>query len=326
MRRYMYTTQWIAVLLVAAVGLIAGCKDKSAPPAAPSGGGSASQAASSPTPTPAPGPTGTPRPADAPLPVLELVADVDGGEIFEGDPLRLHLRLRSPRLLQSMALAAENATSAPAAAAPAGPDLSGLPADWAKGAKVTLERIDKGQRSAVFSAVPVGEFVAAGSGHAFPASASAAVIVPPEKSALKAGSYVLTVTCPPPPLAAKEVQLPAALTAQAEFSVVPAGSPAQRSAHAGRLARLAHHQQKFDEAARLAKEALAVVDAFNSDCLDMYLILADSLIGSDKFDDALAAYDELIAVAKDSPDAQEIAKQRKQKLESLIRKQAPSPE
>lgn len=312
----MDSKQLISLTMVLALALFGSCKRKSEQPVPRASGETAPPtstpviASSSPT-------QSHPAKLDAPLPLVELAGELDSDELFEGDPLTVNLHLRNPRLLEKQALDSESDKPS-ALSEDVGPAM--FPADWAHDARVTLERTEKDRRIGIFSDVPATDFVATGNGLSLRGAASTRLVVPNDKARLIVGAYVLSVTCSSARFGSQTGDLPKALSCRLEFNVVPSTNPPQRATHAARLARLAHQQKKFEEATRLSRQALDVNEGLTPLCVEQHLILADSLIGLGKFDDAMAAYDALIAAAEKSADVREIAKNRKELLARLMNK------
>jgi len=241
------------------------------------------------------------------LPALALAVELPWAPIYAGDPLRLVVRLSSPRAweaLYAQYLAAEAGQPAPeaATAAPA------VPSDWEQGVALTLDRLDSGgAHQAVLTA-------AAWAPHLRQREADLPEIgltvwmrewlVPAEAASLQEGEYALTATWhgqgPEGAVTAEEVR----------FSVTAPANDSEKAVQAGRLAYCAFARGDYAEARTQGQQALEMgVEDGTPERFELHFLVAGAAFGLQDYEAAIATYERIIALAPRGSDLALLAQQ-----------------
>lgn len=251
--------------------------------------------------TPAAAPTliqAMPTPAGAPA--FALAAELPWQPVYCGDPLRLMVRLSSPRAMQDAYRAISDQEGQDSESTTIGaPDV---PVDWFQGLDLTLYHVDAdGTRTEVLA----DSAWAPHQRQTHPSLPAVSLVtwsqewfVPAEIAQLQEGGYLLaaswdghgldrTLLGPDGIVMAEELR----------FAVQAPTSDGERATQAGRLAYNAYVRGDYPEARTHGEEALELgVEDGSPDRLDTHFLVAGACFGMKDYPAAIAAYERIIAL------------------------------
>jgi tetratricopeptide (TPR) repeat protein len=244
-------------------------------------------------------------PAGEALPALALAAELPWEPVYAGDPLRVVVRLSNPRAMDALSaqyLAAEVEQPTPVA----GSDAPIIPADWAQGVTLTLERLEAGGAR---TAVLTGDDWAPHLRQREMDLPQAGLVVwreewlvPADAAQLEEGEYALSVLWDGPDGAIE--------AAEVRFAASAPANDVEAAVTASRLANAAYARGDYAEALARGQEALDMgVEDFSPERFDTYFLVAGAAFGLKDYERAIATYERIIALAPEGHDLALLAQQ-----------------